>query len=384
MLLDNPLKSDSRVEKEAISLIKEGHQVKILATQSKSLERSELRNQYKIERVLNPNFGSPFSKNYKKCVEENVALILNEDFDVLHCHDYHMLHIGTKANETLNKVLVYDAHEYLEGWQIHKTSKGILNQLKGYLVWKREIAKEKQNLKKTDYIVTITTSIANKLKNKSNAKSVTILRNIPNKIQPEKGNRYFHEKFNLPKEEVVIIYFGTIFFTDQFYHELVTLVAAKPNLSLVISGDTKRHEDLKDLTKKHNYKDVYFHTYVAGTYKKINFLAAADIGMMHINLFDENHRIGFSNKFMDYSMSGLAILGTPQEECVAINKKYNHCVFFDDRKPNSLKEAIDDVVLNYQKLQKNALPIGNDLNWELESENLITLYCKIKSLIKTN
>ena len=55
--------------------------------------------------------------SYKKTLADIAEHIEKENFDIIHCHDYHMLFVGTEVKKLAPAVkLIYDAHEYLRGW----------------------------------------------------------------------------------------------------------------------------------------------------------------------------------------------------------------------------------------------------------------------------
>ena len=60
MLLDNPLISDSRVEKEAVSFINSGFNVIVYCVSDKNLPSEETRNGIAIKRILSTFFSKAF------------------------------------------------------------------------------------------------------------------------------------------------------------------------------------------------------------------------------------------------------------------------------------------------------------------------------------
>ena len=135
MLLDNSFVSDARVEKEAESLLAIGASLTVGCLIEKGLPEEELRDGYKILRIIEDGFNAPMRKTYDEYLSKTVDKILKFDFDILHCHDFYMLSIGAEVKKQRPAVkLIYDAHEYLKGWPFYKTSSG-LNKWKGKIVW---------------------------------------------------------------------------------------------------------------------------------------------------------------------------------------------------------------------------------------------------------
>ena len=98
MLLDNSFESDSRVRKEIESLFKYfGSKISVYAIQNSKLPAIENKNNCFIKRILPEILKSPLKSGYKKALGEIAEHIEKENFDIIHCHDYHMLFIGTEV-----------------------------------------------------------------------------------------------------------------------------------------------------------------------------------------------------------------------------------------------------------------------------------------------
>ena len=144
MLLDNPLISDSRVEKEAVSFINSGFNVIVYCVSDKNLPLEETRNGIAIKRILSPFFQKPFGKNYNEELKLFANKILQVSFDILHCHDYMLMPLAALIKHKEPRIfLTYDSHEYLIGWPYYKETPSLVNRLKGYLVWRRMLQNEK-------------------------------------------------------------------------------------------------------------------------------------------------------------------------------------------------------------------------------------------------
>src|SRR5262249_32599458 len=124
------------------------------------LPSEEQRSGVLIKRRLTHAVKSPFRRGYQHGVQQSVNAVLAEQYDGLHCHDYHMLTIGALAKQVRPTPLVYDAHEYLAGWPFYSDSRTFSSRLKGRLVWEFEVWKEARNIRSTDRIVTISAGIA--------------------------------------------------------------------------------------------------------------------------------------------------------------------------------------------------------------------------------
>ena len=133
MFVSNPFISDPRVYAEAKSLIQAGHKVTVVAWDR---EKQNLPRQnwdgidvVRLRTKLLPKryrFGSPLWVGFNLILWQwhayRLALVLNKEknFDVIHCHDFDTLAIGTRLKRKLGLPLIYDAHE-IYGYMIAKS-----------------------------------------------------------------------------------------------------------------------------------------------------------------------------------------------------------------------------------------------------------------------
>lgn len=133
MLVSNPFISDPRVYAEAKSLIQAGYEVTVIAwdreKQNPSRQNLDGIEVVRLRTRLLPKqhrFGSPLWVGLNLILWQRQAyrqaLILNREkhFDVIHCHDFDTLAIGTRLKQKLGLPLIYDAHE-IYGYMIRGT-----------------------------------------------------------------------------------------------------------------------------------------------------------------------------------------------------------------------------------------------------------------------
>ena len=107
------------------------------------------------------------------------------------------------------------------------------------------------------------------------------------------------------------------------------------------------------------------------------YISSADIGLVHTITKWKSHKLGFSNKFMLYSVAGIPIISTKQMACIEYGKKYNHAVFYDENSVKSLKNAIEYCLNHFDSLKNNAVNIYENEFWEKESKHFIDMYKSI-------
>jgi len=132
MFVANSLTNDPRVYSEATSLLKAGYGVTVVAWDSK--RENPPRQTWdgidivRVRTRLSPKYGAAswlwngfnlllwWQQAYRR------ALLLNKSlrFDVIHCHDFDTLAIGTMLKRKLKIPLIYDAHE-IYGYMMART-----------------------------------------------------------------------------------------------------------------------------------------------------------------------------------------------------------------------------------------------------------------------
>ena len=374
MIVDNQMVSDLRVEKEISSLIDYfSFEIIVLAIQGEKLPEIEFKNGYEIHRILNPILKNPLRKGYRKSLNNTVSKILKYDFNILHCHDYHMLIIGSEIKKIRNKIkLIYDAHEYLRGWPLYLNNKGLINKVKGFIVWKQELRLEKKAIRYADKILTVSKGISRALKKNNNLRhSPMVVRNFPEIIKLKK-TKIIHNLINIRKDKKVIVHSGSIYFTNKQLLNIIKSLADFNNVVLIFIGNRERFKEIKKNYDFH--KNIFFIDYPNDYESLFKLLSAADIGLMHVRNKWEAHKLGSANRYIQYSHAGLAIISSLQKSAEEINSSFKHTLFYEENNFNQFKTALKKSLENISSLQKNALKTRDKLNWEKESKVLINLY----------
>lgn len=380
MLLDNPLRSDARVEKEATALIFAGYEVTIFATKDSTLRVIENRDGYTIHRIIEHSFTRPFGKQYQNFLKQTVSQICLHDFDILHCHDFYMLNLGVQAKKKKPEIkLIYDAHEFLVGWPFYWDSKGWMNKLKGFFVWKKLIANEKNDVRYIDSMLTITDAIAEEFcRTYRLPKKPLVIGNYPNIGESVNHSENLKTSLFIPKEDTVLIHTGSIYHTNQELELLFDIVQRNSKIHLVFVGNRPRFEEIKQFVFNQELSRIYFLDYPKDQTEVIQLLSGADIGLLHIRQTWRAHQLGFSNRFVEYVQAGLAVVATPQEFTRAVNHKYPCCVFYSISDKESLEVAILEAIKQLDKLKQNSEKAKVKLTWHSEKEKFINFYKEIQ------
>lgn len=377
MLLDNPFVSDTRVEKEVNTLSNNfDANIFIYAMHDENLSVIRKHPNCITKRILPKLLKNPFKKKYHIVLSKTAMSIAKQGFDIIHCHDYHMLFLGAEVKKINPKVkLIYDAHEYLKGWPLYLSNKGLFNKTKGYLVRLKELYLEMKSSKYVDTFITVSEPIAKKMKqNFKLQKSPIVISNYPKKNIDE-ISLSDKTKLNIKNGNNIVIHSGSIYLNNQQLFNALKIFKSH-YCSIVFIGNRPRFYEIQELIESHeDYGSIVHFVDFPNKYNELNsILKLGDIGWMYVRNKWDSHRLGSANRFIEYSHAGLAILSTRQETAIKINKKYNHALFHDENDWEKFDENLSQLINEIEVFKKNARTTWVDLNWENEEKKLVILY----------
>lgn len=255
--------------------------------------------------------------------------------------------------------LVYDAHEYFT--EVIE----VTNRPKIKKIWEAIEAKVVPHLK---YAYTVNTSLARLYKEKYNVDFESI-RNISRLTTLSKKTL---------SEKPYIIYAGALNAGRGLEETIEAMQQCEINL--MICGDGNLTEHLKDQVKELNLEHkVIFKGYVQPEELQ-QLVEGAYAGILVLKNEGLSYYYSLANKFFDYLHAGIPQITTDFPEYKTLNEAY-HVAVYAELNPESIAHAINQLVNDhdlYKKLQENALIARQELNWQKESEKLITFYDNIK------
>jgi glycosyltransferase involved in cell wall biosynthesis len=258
MLLDNQFPPDIRVEKEAKSLLKQGHEVAILSYNYNSKEKEEIINRIRIFRFWIPNqvakkiLGFSLQLPFYRLIWQRAitAIFKQYNFDVVHIHDLPLCTLITFIKEKYSVPVVADMHEnfpYLVAEQPYMNS--LFAQF--FLSRNKWFRKEKEWLAKADTIVCVAEEMKERIKSVlQGPENIVVVPNTPEtpELNAAMANRpliagRFSGKFN-------ILYVGGVDPTrgiDILIHSAKYAIKTIPGLRIIIVGEGKILPEMKSL-----------------------------------------------------------------------------------------------------------------------------------------
>ncbi|WP_423408384.1 glycosyltransferase family 4 protein [Heyndrickxia sp. MSNUG] len=332
-LRSNPVQPDPRVEKEANSLIKAGHEVSVVAW-----DRSEKYNvnmsylDLKNGRAAIYRFGIP--AKYGVGIKGNIGpLILfqfrliqwllknREKYDVIHACDFDTAFVSGYLVKILKKKIIYDIFDYyVDAFNVPKILRNFIESRDHKLINSAEgviICSEKRK----EQI------------NGTSPRRLAIIHNSPS------FPCFKMSSLALNREKVKIAYIG-ILSEGRLLKELAEVIINNPGLELHIGGFGSLHEYFHELSSKHSNIIYYGKLEYSKTLELEN---SCDIVTAIYDPKIPNHYFAAPNKFYEALMLGKPIImvkNTGMDEIVSKNAigeviEYNAI---------SLEKAIENII----------------------------------------
>lgn len=292
--------------------------------------------------------------------------------DFVHVHDLPNLYLGSLIRKTLEIPLIYDAHEL---YPLQKFSD------KKYGQYLAEL--ERKLIKSADAVIAVNQQCSDILeKEYPGISNITILSNAteaPDNFVPAKRKKLWHERFELDCQVKVMVFQGGI----NPVRNVDPLVKALPYLDKNIHiGFVTYRKDApyyQLLASELGVLDRVHFIFEIPWDEVIDWLSAADLGVMPYQAVSLNARISSPNKMFEFMVAGLPILASSDLENVReVIDKYNVGMHFplsdDSSYISALQEFFSLDLSGPEKYRPNVLEHRHLFMWSNEEPKLLNLY----------
>ncbi|MEM9884587.1 MAG: glycosyltransferase family 4 protein [Bacteroidota bacterium] len=388
MILDKSFPPDPRVENEADTLIRAGHEVYLYCfdysgTQAQQEDiygiqvwRARMpKHIYSLSALAYtiPYYHWFLEKSLKKFVEEN-------DIEALHVHDMQVARTVFKLNKAWRLPLVLDLHENRP--EIMKYYAHV-NSLQGKLLvspkrWKKF---EYQYIKQADKVIVVTEE-AKQYYLKELTTNPEKFYVVPNSIRKSFYNNYQRSEDIIERYRAnfTVLYLGDTGLrrgVRETINALAHLIPKIPNIRMVFVGNSKTDHVLKSLVVRNQWEN---HVDLMGwqDFQLFqSYILACDVGIspIHRNI---HHDTTFANKIFQYLAFGKPVIVSDCPAQQNLIEQYQCGLVFKNQSVEGIAEKItqlyEDQTL-YKQLSENAKKaIETHLNWEILSKELVQLY----------
>ena len=371
----NDLFSDQRVDKVCNTLTKMGFHVTLVGRRYRNSPKLPARN-YQTKRLhlffkTGPLFYAEF----------NLRLFFYLWFkkvDILVANDLDTLLPNVLIKKIRNKKLVYDAHEYFCGIL------EIQHRPRIKKIWQHI---EKYCFPKTDVVITVSQSIAEKYKEEY-GKEVAVVRNIPvlhagaQNFVPQPAPPTCAPQPAPPTrapqpEKPVIILQGNAIHKDRGGEEIIEAMPFIYNATLLVVGQGDMVPAMQERVIKLGLQERVTFTGRVTPETLRNYTASADLGIAFDKNVSPNHYYSLPNKLFEYIHAGTPVISSNLPERKRIIEQYEVGVVLSDLAPQTVADAINAILENkalLTQLKENCRTAAQELNWENEEKVVKRLF----------
>ena len=402
MTVFNNFQNDTRVLREAKSLVELGFRVKIMAIFSTGTREEEVIDGVDVSRLVLTPFHLRWIRwwqgrgligkkiggfirtifmplhRYLMFLEferEVVKKLADEQSDIYHSHDLNTLRLGAKISKIHGKKLVYDSHElYLD--RNRKRKAGPI---------KRAIIKriERRLIRRCDKVITVNRSIADILSKRYGVEDVEVVMNTP-PIQffpPINNECNLRKILGIEDERKVAIYVGSIQ-SGRGIEKLLESLRFIDNVHLVLMGygNNEILEKLDVLARSFGVTERFSVFGPVPSELVPLYTSSADVGVAPILNSCLSYYLCSPNKVFEYMHAGIPVVASnfPEMSRVVIEEEIGSV--FDPEDPediaNSMRRIFEDEGLQ-RRYKINSIKGSRKYNWGIESGKLQAMYMEL-------
>lgn len=278
-------------------------------------------------------------------------------FGVVHAHDYTALELGARLGQEHGVPFIYDSHEWWLGRQRQYRPTPIID--------RNEARTEAELASKAAAVITVGESIAQLMQSERGLKKVFVVRNS----FPSGGDN--SKKVVTPPQG--IIYAGRI----DAYRELeVTMdVARKISLPICWMGEHENQWSASHVprARKLGIEVLSSQPITAVTTAMQN---AGLVFVTHSNQF-ESHRLAMPNKLFHAVHAGVPMIATNVTELARIVRQYDIGELYEPGDSKSMEEAIARAISRHSELISNVKAARTELSWDRDAQVLRDIYSDV-------
>ena len=392
MILDASFPPDPRVENEAVSLVKNGHEVFLFCLKYNKKQEDEIINGILIKRYPSNKFEYKLSALaytipiYSFLMKKKIKnFIKNHDIEALHIHDIKVADAVFKANKNFNLPVVLDLHDNMP--EVMKLYPHLQKFPGKYIIspkkWK---IKEEEFIQKADKVISVSPEFLETLAIRlPKEKEKLIL--VPNTIRTSFFKDYIVEQSILEKykNNFVLLYLGDTHLRRGLQTAIAAVATLKisiPNIKLVIVG-----KNTTDTILKKQVRDLDIADYVdfegwqnVSLFQSYILASSICISPLHRNL---QHDVAYANKIFQYMSFAKPLLvsnATAQQKLI---EKVNAGLVHVDRDITDFTNKVLELYKNEDLrtvLGKNGKEfVQNEFCWEETSKKLLHLYDNLQA-----
>ncbi len=373
MLLANGFDPDPRVHREALSLVKAGYEVTILAWDRHARARPcDVVDGIRVERL-------PIASSYGRGTGQLPLLLrfwtrvlrvgMQKPWDVVHCHDFDTLPPGWLLGKWRRRPIIFDAHESYHEMLAANVSP---------LIKKAIAASERWLVKRIDLLITVGRILEEEYRRRG-APATCVVGNwkaVEDFRIPEATLVAERQKLGIPQGRLVISYIGYLE-PDRGLFELIEAVKADPAVHLLLGGKGTLERQVQQAIG--GCGNISFLGYVAPSLIPL-YTALADVVYYCLRGDYGNNKYSAPNKLFEALAAGRALITGTVGEIARIVREEQCGICLEEISKARIMQAFETLRdTEYLRMyQHNARRAGtNTYNWRRAEAVLLQAYSRL-------
>ncbi len=372
MLVRNAYTHDSRVEKEARTLVAAGYRVSVVADAAPGLPARETRDGsaiYRVGRRGRAILGVRFLLHEWRLARRLRALRPS----VLHAHDTNALVAVAIAARRLGIPYVYDAHDLWLGRPRRERGRPYFALSQAYhgLV-------ERLLVPRAAAVITVSPPIAEHLRRRYRLERVDLVPNYPSvsrQANPQDLRTLPGGEGIVPGRRIVL-YLGGLM-GGRGLEQLVDAMASLPDAQLVLLGSGVLEEPLRERARRIGVEIVVLAPVAPDLVEA--YAASADVGVSPIIPSCLNYRYSLPNKLFQYMAAGIPVVASDFPQVRDVVQTARCGLVADATDPAALADAIARVLAGDGPGmgQRGRRAVEDLYNWERAAVVLRDVYAAL-------
>ena len=302
-------------------------------------------------------------RSFQVWAEHAYTLAAPLEFGVVHAHDFTALGVGRRLSQEHGVPYIYDSHEWWLGRARQYRPTPVTD--------RREARAEAQWAGQAAAVITVGDSIAALMESQRGVKKVSVIRNsFPGVADNSK-------KVASPPRGV--IYAGRI---DAF-RELEVTMAVAQGISLPICW-MGEHENQWAAHHVPRARKLGIEVLKSQPIEAVT-TAMQNAGLVfvtHSNQF-ESYRLALPNKLFHAVHAGVPVIATDVTELARVVRQYDIGELYEPGNPKSMEDAINRAISRHPELISNVKKASIDLSWDRDAQVLREIYADVFSETRT-